>query len=231
VAELDRLGRLKAFFSPQVADCLTDATADALLQSHRREVVVAFVDMRGFTAFTDASEPEEVMRVLGDFHRDMGQIALAHEGTLAQFIGDGLMIFFNDPVPLPNPALNAACMALAMQASFARLRDRWSRLGYDLDLSIGIAQGYATLGVIGFERRFEYACIGSVTNLAARLCSEARGSQILTETKALASIEDRIRADPLGEVALRGLAHPVRVFNITGHKPNAADGTNREAAP
>jgi class 3 adenylate cyclase/CheY-like chemotaxis protein len=221
VDELDRLGRLKGFFSPQVADCVTNDTSGALLQSHRREVVVAFVDMRGFTAFTDASEPEEVMRVLADFHRVMGQLALAHEGTLAQFIGDGLMIFFNDPVELANPALNAAHMALAMQESFGELRARWVRQGYKLDLSIGIAQGFATLGVIGFERRWEYACIGSVTNLAARLCSEARGGQILVDRKTLASIEGHVRAEPLGEVALRGLAHPVPVFRITQRTPAA----------
>ena len=218
VAQLDRLGRLKSFFSPQLAESIINGGGEDLLKTHRREVVVAFLDMRGFTAFTDRSEPEEVMSVLAEYHRAMGQLILAHEGTLERFAGDGMMIFFNDPIALANPTANAVKMALTMQEHFVPLRAAWKKRGYDLDLGIGIAQGYATLGAIGFEGRWDYACIGSVTNLAARLCSEAKGGQILTNQKTLSRIEDAVQAEPLGEVTLKGIAHPVPVFNITGVK-------------
>ena len=218
VSQLDRLGRLKSFFSPQLAETIINGGGEDLLKTHRREVVVAFLDMRGFTAFTDRSEPEEVMSVLAEYHRAMGQLILAHEGTLERFAGDGMMIFFNDPIALANPTANAVKMALTMQEHFVPLRAAWKKRGYDLDLGIGIAQGYATLGAIGFEGRWDYACIGSVTNLAARLCSEARGGQILTNQKTLSRIEDAVQAEPLGEVTLKGIAHPVPVFNITGVK-------------
>jgi adenylate cyclase len=218
VAQLDRLGRLKNFFSPQVAESIINGGGEDLLKTHRREVVVAFLDMRGFTAFTDNSEPEEVMSVLADYHRAMGQLIVAHEGTLERFAGDGMMIFFNDPIALANPTANAVKMALTMQERFVPLRAAWKKRGYDLDLGIGIAQGYATLGAIGFEGRWDYACIGGVTNLAARLCSEAKGGQTLTNQKTLSRMEDAVQAEPLGEVTLKGIAHPVLVFNITGVK-------------
>lgn len=218
VAQLDRLGRLKGFFSPQLAESIVNGGAEELLKTHRREVVVVFLDLRGFTAFTDHSEPEEVMGVLGEYHRVMGQLVMAHEGTLERFAGDGLMIFFNDPIKLENPVANAARMALAMQEQFTPLRTAWKKRSYDLDLGIGIAQGYATLGAIGFEGRWDYACIGSVTNLAARLCSEAKGGQILTNQKTLARVEDAVEAAPLGEITLKGIAQPVPVFNVTAFK-------------
>jgi adenylate cyclase len=218
VAQLDRLGRLKNFFSPQVAESIINGGGEDLLKTHRREVVVAFLDLRGFTAFTDNSEPEEVMSVLTDYHRAMGQLIVAHEGTLERFAGDGMMIFFNDPIALANPTANAVKMALTMQERFVPLRAAWKKRGYDLDLGIGIAQGYATLGAIGFEGRWDYACIGGVTNLAARLCSEAKGGQTLTNQKTLSRMEDAVQAEPLGEVTLKGIAHPVLVFNITGVK-------------
>jgi class 3 adenylate cyclase len=218
VAQLDRLGRLKGFFSPQLAESIVSGGGEDLLKTHRREVVVVFLDLRGFTAFTDTSEPEEVMGVLGEYHKVMGQLIMTHEGTLERFAGDGLMIFFNDPIKLENPAANAVKMSLAMQEAFAPLRTAWKKRGYDLDLGIGIAQGYATLGAIGFEGRWDYACIGSVTNLAARLCGDAKGGQILTNQKTLLRIEDSIEAAPLGEVTLKGIAQPVPVFNITAFK-------------
>ena len=214
VAQLDRLGRLKGFFSPQLAESIVNGGGEDLLKTHRREVVVVFLDLRGFTAFTDSSEPEEVMNVLGEYHKIMGQLIMAHEGTLERFAGDGLMIFFNDPIVLENPAANAVKMSLAMQEAFAPLRTAWKKRGYDLDLGIGIAQGYATLGAIGFEGRWDYACIGSVTNLAARLCGDAQGGQILTNQKTLMRIEASVQALPLGEVMLKGIAQPVQVFNI-----------------
>jgi adenylate cyclase len=218
LAQLDRLGRLKSFFSPQIAEHIINGGGEDLLKTHRCEVVVAFLDMRGFTAFTDTSEPEEVMDVLSDFHRVMGRLILAHEGTLEHFAGDGIMIFFNDPIKLDNPTLSAIRMALEMQENFVPLRTAWSKRGYELNLAIGIAQGYATLGAIGFEGRWDYACIGGVTNLAARLCSEAKGAQILTNKKTLARIDDDVHAETLGEISLKGIVHPVPVFNIRGLK-------------
>ena len=215
LAQLDRLGRLKGFFSPQVVESILGSGGEDLLKTHRREVVVAFLDMRGFTAFTDGSEPEDVMTVLAEYHRVMGPLILAHGGTLERFAGDGMMVFFNDPVQLANPPLSAVHMALAMQKEFTPLRAHWAKRGYDLDLGIGITQGYATLGAIGFEGRWDYACIGSVSNLASRLCSEAKGGQILTNRKTLARLEADVVAEALGERALKGIAHPTPVFNIT----------------
>jgi adenylate cyclase len=216
LVQLDRLGRLKGFFSPHLAEYIINGGGEDLLKTHRSEVVVAFLDMRGFTAFTDSSEPEEVMDVLAEYHQAMGQLIVVHEGTLERFAGDGMMIFFNDPIRLHNPTLNAVRMALAMQEKFMPLRTIWRKRGYDLDLAIGIAQGYATLGAIGYEGRWDYACIGGVTNLAARLCSEAKGGQILTNKKTLSRIEDEAQAESLGEVTLKGITHPVPVFNIAG---------------
>jgi class 3 adenylate cyclase len=216
VSELDRLGMLKRFFAPQLVDFIIKGGGENLLKTHRREVVVAFLDMRGFASFTDRSEPEEVMNVLAEFHRAMGELIVAHEGTLERFAGDGMMIFFNDPIELNNPAANAIRMALAMQAKFGELQDTWRKRGYELGLGIGIAQGYATLGAIGFEGRRDYACIGSVTNLAARLCGQAKGGQILATGRTLASVEGLVRAEPLGALPLGGITHPVQAFNIAG---------------
>ncbi len=218
VAQLDRLGRLKGFFSPQLAESIISGGGEDLLKTHRREVVVVFLDLRGFTAFTDSAEPEEVMAVLGEYHRVMGSLIMANEGTLERFAGDGLMIFFNDPIKLENPTANAVKMALEMQEQFVPLRTAWKKRGFELDLGIGIAQGYATLGAIGFEGRWDYACIGSVTNLSARLCSEAKAGQILTNLKTLSRVEDTVEAEPLGEFTLKGIANPLPVFNITGIK-------------
>jgi len=218
LAQLDRLGRLKGFFSPQLAESIISGGGEDLLKTHRREVVVVFLDLRGFTAFTDSCEPEEVMGVLGEYHRMMGQLIMAHDGTLEHFAGDGIMIFFNDPIPLAKPAENAISMALAMQQQFAPLRAAWKKRGFDLDLGIGITQGYATLGAVGFEGRWEYACIGSVANLASRLCNEAKGGQILINRKSYSRIEDVVQAEPLGDLVLKGIAQPVPVLNITGVK-------------
>jgi adenylate cyclase len=202
---------------PQFSET-TICGGEDLPKTHRREVVVVFLDLRGFTAFTDCSEPEEVMSVLSEYHRLMGPLIVAHKGTLERFAGDGLMIFFNDPIMLENPAADAVRMALEMQEKFALLRAAWKRRGYDLDLGIGIAKGFATLGAIGFEGRWDYACIGGVSNLAARLCSYAEGGQILTNQKTLAVIEEMTQAEPIGELAIKGIARPVKVFNVTGLK-------------
>jgi len=209
---------MKRFFSPQVADLiLTGGTGDPL-KSHRREITVVFLDLRGFTAFTETADPEEVMGVLREYHAEMGQLIMAHQGTLERFTGDGIMIFFNDPVELPNPAENAACMAIEMQSSYAALAARWRKRGYDLYMGIGIAQGYATLGGIGFEGRQDYAAIGNVTNLAARLCGEAKAGQILVSQRVFAHIEDLVEAEPVEPLALKGLHQPVRAFNVVALK-------------
>jgi len=223
VGELDRLARLKRFFSPQLADAIISGGGESLLQMHRREVVVAFVDMRGFTAFTDESEPEEVMAVLAEYHRAMGRLIVEYDGTLEHFAGDGMMILFNDPIEIDDPVFRTIRMALAMHHDFAPLKAAWRKRGYDLDLGIGIAQGYATLGAIGFEGRHEYTCIGGVANLAARLCSEAKGGQILTNRKTLLRVEERVDVRPLGDVALKGIAQPVALYHIAGIRPAPAD--------
>ncbi len=214
VGQLERLGRLKRFFSPQLAELIVTGGAEDPLRSHRREVVVVFLDLRGFTAFAETSEPEEVMGVLREYHAEMGQLILAHEGTLERFTGDGMMIFFNDPVMVPNPAERAVRMALAMRAGVAGLIERWRKRGYRLDLGMGIAKGYATIGTIGFEGRYDYGAIGTVTNLAARLCGEAKPGQILTNGKTLSDVEDFVESEPVGELGLKGFSQPVAAFNV-----------------
>ena len=215
VAQLDRLGRLKGFFSPQLAESILTGGGEDLLRTHRKDVTVVFLDLRDFTAFTDSAEPEEVMGVLGTYHRAMGEIILAHQGTVERFAGDGLMVFFNDPIPLADPTGAAARMAIAMQERFRPLAATWAKEGYDLELGIGFTHGYATLGAVGFEGRWDYACIGSVTNLAARLCGEAKGGEILTNQKTYARIESAVVGEPAGDLTLKGLARPVAAVRIT----------------
>ena len=218
VGQLERLGRLKRFFSPQLAELIVAGGADDPLKTHRREVTVVFLDLRGFTAFAETSEPEEVMGVLREYHAEMGRLVLAHEGTLERFTGDGMMIFFNDPVPVPNPAERAIGMALAMRAKVAELIAKWRKLGHDLDFGVGIAQGYATIGGIGFEGRWDYGAIGTVTNLAARLCAEAKPGQILISQRLLGTVDELIDVEAVGELALKGFHRPVTAYNILGMK-------------
>src|SRR5213594_5277799 len=204
VTQLERLGRLKRFFSPQLAELIVAGGAEDPLKSHRRDITVVFLDLRGFTAFAETSEPEEVMGVLREYHAEMGMLVLTHEGTLERFTGDGIMVFFNDPVPLPNPAERAVRMALEMRERIAELTLKWRKLGYDLDFGIGIAQGYATIGAIGFEGRWDYGAIGTVTNLAARLCGEARPGQVLVSQRVLAAVEDLVDVETVGDLGLKG---------------------------
>ena len=192
VAQIERMSRMKRFFSPQVADLILSGDTADPLKSHRREITVVFLDLRGFTAFTETADPEEVMGVLREYHSEMGRLIMKHQGTLERFAGDSIMIFFNDPVPLDNPAGQAVRMAIEMQTAFARLAQGWNKRGYDLHMGIGIAQGFATLGAIGFEGRQDYGAIGTVTNLASRLCSEARGGQILVAQRVMAAIENLV---------------------------------------
>jgi class 3 adenylate cyclase/CheY-like chemotaxis protein len=214
VSQLDRLSRLKRFFSPQLAELIVDGGAEDPLQTHRREVTVVFLDLRGFTAFAETAEPEEVMGVLREYHEAMGALILAHEGTLERFAGDGMMVFFNDPVPVPDAPERAVRMAAAMRERVAELGVRWKKRGHELDVGIGIAQGFATIGAIGFEGRLDYGAIGTVTNLAARLCGEAKAGQILVSRRLLGAVEALAEAEPVGDLQLKGFARPVPAFNV-----------------
>jgi len=214
VGQLERLARLKRFFSPQLAEMIVSGDADDPLKSHRREVTVVFLDLRGFTSFAETSEPEEVMGVLREYHAEMGRLILEHEGTLERFTGDGMMIFFNDPVPVPDAPERAVRMAVAMRQRVDELLVRWKKRGYDLDFGVGIAQGYATIGAIGFEGRLDYGAIGTVTNLAARLCGEAKPGQILVSQRVYGAVEDSVDVEELGGLALKGFSKPVPAFNV-----------------
>jgi adenylate cyclase len=214
LAELERIGRLKRFFSPQLAELIVSTGEEKLLESHRREVTVVFCDLRDFTAFSETTEPEEVMEVLREYHTALGELIFRFEGTLERFAGDGLMVFFNDPVPCPDPAARAVRMAVAMRQRVGELTGTWRKRGHQLDFGVGIAQGYATLGKIGFEGRFDYAAIGPVTNLAARLCGEAAGGQILISQRVYAAVEALAVADQVGELLLKGFVKPVPAYNV-----------------
>jgi adenylate cyclase len=216
VGQLEQLGRLKRFFSPQLAELILAGGTEDPLKSHRREVTVVFLDLRGFTAFAETAEPEEVMGVLREYHAEMGRLILHHEGTLERFTGDGMMIFFNDPVLVPNPGERAVRMAVAMRERVDNLAAGWRKRGYDLAFGLGIAQGYATIGAIGFEGRWDYGAIGTVTNLAARLCGEAKGGQILVAQRVASTVEDVADLEDVGSLALKGLLRPVPAFNVVG---------------
>ncbi len=216
VRELERMSRLKRFFSPQLAELIVAGGADDPLQSHRREITVVFLDLRGFTAFTETAEPEEVMGVLADYHAAMGRLILEHEGTLERFSGDGIMVFFNDPVPIPDAARRAVHMAQAMQREVAILCASWQKRGYDLHMGVGIAQGFATIGSIGFPGRIDYGAIGTVTNLAARLCGEAAGGEILLSQRVMGATEGQVPAEPAGDLILKGFQRPVPAFRVAG---------------
>lgn len=219
----ERLGRLKSFFSPQLAEAIAAGKGEELLKTHRREITVAFFDLRGFTHFTESAEPEEVMELLRNYHGALGRLVLEHQGTLERFAGDAVMVFFNDPVPVDKPAEHAVRVALAMHDAFAPIAKHWEKRGYELALGVGIAQGYATLGAIGFEGRWDYAAIGNVTNLAARLCAEAAGGQVLLDRKTMATLDGVFDFDPVGPLTLKGFSHPVPAFALKnrGQSPNS----------
>ena len=214
VRQLERLERLKRFFSPQLAELIVSGGAEDPLKTHRREITVVYLDLRGFTAFAETAEPEEVMNVLREYHAAMGRLIVEHEGTLEHFAGDGMLIFFNDPTPIPNPAEQAVRMALAMRERVKELTVKWRKLGYELGFGVGIAQGYATIGAIGFEGRWEYGAIGTVPNLAARLCGEAKPGEILVPQRLLGTVEELVGAEPAGELTLKGFHRPVTAYNI-----------------
>ena len=216
VDELARLGRLRRFLSPQIAELVMSQGGEALLEGHRREITVVFADLRNFTAFSETAEPEEALGVLRKYHAVMGEVIFKHEGTLEHFAGDGMMIFFNDPIVCPEPQLQATRMALEMQSRFAELESGWRKRGYDLGLGIGIAVGYATLGRIGFEGRFDYGAVGIVVNLASRLSGKAVPGQTLLQQRTFGMIEDRIVAQPVGDLVLKGFHKPVPAYAVTG---------------
>jgi class 3 adenylate cyclase len=224
VAQMERLGRLQRFFSPQVAELiLSGETADPL-KTHRREVTVVFIDLRGFTSFAEISEPEEVMTVLREYHAAVGQVILAHEGTVERFAGDAIMVFFNDPVVVPNPAERAVRMAVAVRDQLQELSVAWRKRGHQLGVGLGVAQGYATIGAIGFEGRWDYGAIGTVTNLAARLCAEATGGQILISTRVADAVGELIEGAPVEPLTLKGFHRPMPAVDVRGLKGAAAAG-------
>ena len=222
VDELGRLGRLRRFLSPQIADVVVSQGTDEFLAGHRREITVVFADLRGFTAFSETAEPEEALGVLRAYHAAMGELIFHHEGTVEHFAGDGIMVFFNDPMPIVEPQLQATRMALAMQTRFAELQAGWKKRGYELGLGIGVAVGYATLGRIGFEGRFDYGAVGMVVIQASRLSAAAKSGEILVSSRVYAAIEDAVAATSAGELELKGFHQPVPAFQVTALRASPA---------
>lgn len=214
LSEIERVSRLKRFLAPQVVEIVLSSGNESVLASHRRDVSVVFCDLRGFTAFAETAEPEEVMGVLSEYHTCLGALIHKHEGTLERYAGDGLMVLFNDPLPCPDPAVRAIRMAVEMRQGVESLAVKWRKYGHQLGFGMGIAHGYATIGRIGFEGRFDYSAIGSVVNLAARLCGEARAGQILVDGKVHMAIEAVADTEPAGELTLKGFHRPVIAYDV-----------------
>ncbi|MBV9373998.1 MAG: response regulator [Alphaproteobacteria bacterium] len=216
LGEIERMGRLKQFLAPQIAETIISSGGEAILDTHRRDIVVLFCDMRGFTAFSETAEPEDIITVLREYHNALGPLIHRHEGTLDRFTGDGLIIIFNDPIPCSDPARRAVGLAVEMRDAVRSLAQSWSSRGYEIGFGIGISQGYATLGPIGFEGRSDYTAIGTVINVAARLCAEAKNGQILITQRVAAEIDGFAEVESLGEIALKGLGRPVATLNVLG---------------
>jgi len=215
VADLERMARLKRYLSPQIAETILGEETD-LFRTHRREITIVFLDLRGFTAFSDNAEPEEVMEFLRHYHSEMGKLIFKYEGTLERFMGDGIVIIFNDPISCEEHTHKAARMAIEMRDRVKDLRTGWRKKGYDLDLGVGFAAGYATLGTMGFEGRMDYGTVGNLPNLAARLCAEAKGGQILTDQKTMSRLENAFTAESIQELNLKGISRPILAFNVNG---------------
>jgi adenylate cyclase len=213
VDELEKMTRLRRFLSPALAELLL-TQGEGILESHRREIAVLFADLRGWTGFSATTEPEEVMGVIRSFHTAMGELILEFEATVGWFAGDGLMVWFNDPLPCPDPAARAVRLAAAMRDAMAELKTVWRRRGHELDFSVGVALGYATLGKIGFEGRYDYGSVGSVMNLASRLCDEAKPGQIIVSRRVLADVDEIVEVEPVGELTLKGFGNPVEAFSL-----------------
>ncbi len=216
VGEIERMGRLRRFLPPQVADLIVASGTEKQLESHRREITALFCDLRGFTGFSEGADPEDVMALLRDYHAAIGDIIIKYSGTLERYAGDGVMVVFNDPVPVDNPALQAVLMALEMRAAIGALTEKWRQLGHEIGFGIGIAHGYATLGTIGFEGRFDYAAIGTVSNVASRLCDEAKPGQILISPRVLMAVKDAVTVEAGGEFELKGIRRPIAAYNVLG---------------
>ena len=214
------MSRLRRFLPPQVADLIVASGTEKQLESHRREITALFCDLRGFTGFSESSDPEDVMALLREYHAAIGEIIIKYSGTLERYAGDGVMVIFNDPVPVENPALQAVLMALDMRAAIGALIEKWRDLGHDLGFGIGIAHGFATLGTIGFEGRFDYAAIGTVSNVASRLCDEAKPGQILISPRVRQAVEKAVTVEPVGEFTLKGIRRPMMTYNVLESKPN-----------
>ena len=214
VGEIERMSRLRRFLPPQVADLIVASGAEKQLESHRREITALFCDLRGFTGFSESSDPEDVMSLLRQYHAAIGEIIIKYSGTLEHYAGDGVMVFFNDPIPVPNPALQAVQTALDMRTAIGALIEKWRRLGHELGFGVGIAHGFATLGTIGFEGRFDYAAIGTVSNVASRLCDEAKPGQILISPRVLMAVEDAVAVESVGDFTLKGISRPVAAYNV-----------------
>jgi class 3 adenylate cyclase len=214
VGEIERMSRLRRFLPPQVADLIVASGSEKQLESHRREITALFCDLRGFTGFTESADAEDVMTLLRDYHAAIGEIIIKYNGTLERYAGDGVMVVFNDPVPVENPALQAVLMALEVRDAIGALTETWRRLGHEIGFGIGIAHGFATLGTIGFEGRFDYAAIGTVSNVASRLCDEAKPGQILISPRVLTKVENAVKVEPVGEFALKGIRRPLAAYNV-----------------
>ena len=214
VGEIERMGRLRRFLPPQVADLIVASGTEKQLESHRREITALFCDLRGFTGFSESSDPEDVMALLREYHAAIGEIINKYGGTLERYAGDGVMVVFNDPIPVDNPALQAVLMAIEMRAAIGELIEKWRKLGHDIGFGIGIAHGFATLGTIGFEGRFDYAAIGTVSNVASRLCDEAKPGQILISPRVLMAVEDAVNVELVGDFTLKGISRPVAAYNV-----------------
>jgi adenylate cyclase len=214
LAEIERISRLRRFLSPQIAELVLSSGGEQLLESHRREITALHCDLRDFTGFAEVAEPEDVMQVIRQYHETLGKLIHQYGGTLERYAGDGVMVWFNDPLPCPDPCERAVRMALKMRTSVAGLVAQWGKQGHQLGFGIGIAHGYATLGRIGFEGRFDYAAIGTVVNLAARLCARATDNQILIDRKVLAAVDTIFVTEPAGEFMLKGLHRPTAAFNV-----------------
>ena len=216
VDEIERMSRLRRFLPPQVADLIVASGSEKQLESHRREITALFCDLRGFTGFSESADPEDVMTLLREYHAAIGDSIIKYSGTLERYAGDGVMVVFNDPVPVENPALQAVLMALEMRDAIGALTETWRRWGHDIGFGIGIAHGFATLGTIGFEGRFDYAAIGTVSNVASRLCDEAKPGQILISPRVLTKVEDAVKVEPVGEFELKGIRRPLAAYNVLG---------------
>jgi class 3 adenylate cyclase len=214
VGEIERMGRLRRFLPPQVADLIVASGTEKQLESHRREITALFCDLRGFTGFTETADAEDVIALLRDYHAAIGEKINKYSGTLERYAGDGVMVIFNDPVPVENPALQAVMMALEVRDAIGSLTETWHRLGHDIGFGIGIAHGFATLGTIGFEGRFDYAAIGTVSNVASRLCDEAKPGQILISPRVLTKVENAVVVEPVGEFVLKGIRRPLAPYNV-----------------